>query len=87
MYSNKPAFAKPTKDGGWWLPLLEKAYAKAHVNYEQISSGSQAEAAQFLTGAPAQEYSTNVYSSEELWLILTSAVRNEYLITAASFTD
>ena len=53
VYSNKPAFAKPTKDGGWWLPLLEKAYAKANVNYEQISSGSQAEAAQFLTGAPA----------------------------------
>ena len=39
-YSNKPAFAKQTPDEGWWLPLLEKAYAKAHVNYEMISSGT-----------------------------------------------
>jgi hypothetical protein len=31
---------KPTPDGGWWLPLLEKAYAKSHVNYEMISAGT-----------------------------------------------
>lgn len=58
VYSNKPAFAKPTPDGGWWLPLLEKAFAKANVNYEAISSGTQAEAAQFLTGAPSQEFNS-----------------------------
>jgi len=36
------------------LPLLEKAFAKVNINYEMISSGSQAEAAKFLTGAPAK---------------------------------
>ena len=44
-YAHSTAFAKPTIDGGWWLPLLEKAFAKVHVNYEMISSGTQAEAA------------------------------------------
>jgi len=59
IYGNTPAFANPTQDGGWWLPLLEKAYAKVNVNYEQISSGSHAEAARFLTGAPSREFTTN----------------------------
>jgi calpain-15 len=40
IYNNKPAFTKPTSDGGWWLPLLEKAFAKVNINYEMISSGS-----------------------------------------------
>ena len=39
-YKNDPAFVKPTEDGGWWLPLLEKAYSKVHANYETISSGT-----------------------------------------------
>lgn len=58
-YGNKVAFAKPTEDNGWWVPILEKVYAKVNVNYESISSGSQAEAARFLTGAPAREYVLN----------------------------
>jgi calpain-10 len=59
VYSHNTAFAKPSSDGGWWIPLVEKAFAKVHVNYEMISSGSQAEAARFLTGSPSQEYLLN----------------------------
>ena len=55
VYSHQPAFAKPSPDGGWWLPLIEKAFAKVNVNYEMISSGTQAEAARFLTGFPSHE--------------------------------
>ena len=36
-YNNKPAFAKPTADGGWWLPLLEKTFAKVNLNYESLN--------------------------------------------------
>lgn len=56
IYSHQAAFAKPSVDGGWWFPLLEKAFAKVNVNYEMISSGTQAEAARFLTGSPAVEF-------------------------------
>ena len=38
-YSHAPAFAKPIYDA-YWLPLIEKAFAKVHVNYEMISVGS-----------------------------------------------
>ena len=39
--------------------MIEKAYAKVHVNYEMISSGTHAEAARLLTGAPAKEFSSS----------------------------
>ena len=25
--------------GAWWLPILEKAYAKFNVNYSSLNSG------------------------------------------------
>ena len=40
VYQHQTAFAKPTSDGGWWIPLIEKAFAKVHVNYEMLSSGT-----------------------------------------------
>jgi hypothetical protein len=87
VYSHNSAFAKPTTDGGWWLPLIEKAFAKVHVNYEMISSGTQSEAARFLTGAPSEEYVTNVETIDEIWSSVNNAVRNNYLLTAACFIE
>ena len=49
------------------MPLVEKAYAKVHVNYEMVSSGSHAEAARFLTGAPSKDFDTSSTSFDELW--------------------
>ena len=87
VYSHNTAFAKPTSDRAWWLPLIEKAFAKVHVNYEMISSGTQAEAARFLTGAPSVEYMTNIETIDEIWSSVNNAVRNNYLITAACFIE
>lgn len=87
VYSHQSAFAKPSVDGGWWLPLIEKAYAKTHVNYEMISSGTHSEAAQFLTGAPSREFVTNMQSIDELWSSVNNAIRNDYMVTAACYID
>jgi hypothetical protein len=69
------------------MPLVEKAFAKVHVNYEMMSSGSHAEAARFLTNAPSKEFDTSYSSSEEMWLSLTMALKNKYIITAACFVE
>jgi len=52
-----------------------------------ISSGTHAEAARFLTGAPSQEYTTNIQTVEELWNTLNINLMNKYVITAACFID
>jgi hypothetical protein len=87
VYSHSTAFAKPSVDGGWWLPLIEKVFAKANVNYEMLTTGSQVEAGQFLTGAPGKEFKTNQESSDETWLRLTHAIKNKHLVTSACFND
>ena len=86
-YKNDPAFARPSKDGGWWLPLLEKAYSKVHSNYESISSGTQEEAARFLTGAPSRDFSTNEQTIDELWSTLSLNLKNDFVMTAACNVD
>jgi len=39
-----------------WVPILEKAYAKAHGSYRSISGGEIAEAFTDLTGCPTETY-------------------------------
>lgn len=43
-----------SKNGAWWMPLLEKAYAKLDQNYERIIGGMGYEALRTLTGMPTQ---------------------------------
>jgi len=41
-----------SKGGAWWMPLLEKAYAKLDQNYERIIGGMGYEGLRTLTGMP-----------------------------------
>lgn len=51
---NKPVFADASPvSGGYWVALLEKAYAKVNRNYEGINFGYMAEAMRMFTGAPS----------------------------------
>lgn len=87
VYSHTTAFSKPSSDGGWWMPLLEKAFAKVHVNYEMISSGTQAEAARFLTGSPSREFILNRQLDKEIQGSIENAITKGYIVTTACFND
>jgi hypothetical protein len=64
---NKPVFATYSPvSGGFWVPLLEKAYAKVNRNYEGINYGYMTEAMRTFTGAPSLQFKTSG-SSSKLW--------------------
>ena len=46
----------PSVYGAWWLPLLEKAYAKFNQNYAQLDGGNPEQALRELTGMPVETY-------------------------------
>ena len=82
--SNKLMMADTSVDGGWWLPLLEKAYAKVNVNYEKLGLGWMAEAMRTLTNAPSQKYETSSLNSNTIWSIMSVADKRHFLLTAAT---
>jgi len=67
------AYCKAT-DNQLWVPLLEKAYAKAHQSYSAISGGWVEEAMFDLTGCPTETIcvGSKELSEEELFLRLLS---------------
>jgi len=57
-YSN--VYADLGKDGAYWTPLFEKAWAKLNGNYNHIVGGSVGEAMYAFSGAP---YASKIYDA------------------------
>ena len=55
----RPMFTGRSHAGAWWMPLLEKAYAKLDQNYERLTGGYLKEGIRVLTGMPATEFYHN----------------------------
>jgi hypothetical protein len=67
-------FAKCADKNETWLPLLEKAYAKAHGDYEAISGGWSGEAVEDMTGGVTITIATNrVLKKDKLWKELVNS--------------
>ena len=49
-------FARSGTEGETWVPLIEKAYAKLHGNYESLVGGYPSEAVEDLTGCVIQTF-------------------------------
>ncbi|EFX03067.1 calpain-like protein [Grosmannia clavigera kw1407] len=61
-------FAQCENANETWLPLLEKAYAKAHGDYNAIDGGLTGEGIEDLTGGVTSEiYTTNILNKEHFW--------------------
>lgn len=66
-------FARCADPNETWLPLLQKAYAKAHGDYEAIRGGWSSEAAEDMTGGVSTTIAAKrVLSKDELWKELAS---------------
>jgi hypothetical protein len=77
-------FASCADENETWLPLLEKAYAKVHGDYDAIAGGWSGEAVEDLTGGVTTKILTDrVLSKERLWMELLQ-VNKEFLFSASS---
>ncbi|KAF1912890.1 hypothetical protein BDU57DRAFT_458230 [Ampelomyces quisqualis] len=77
-------FASCSHENETWLPLLEKAYAKVHGDYNSISGGISGEAVEDLTGGVTTKILTDrILSKERLWKELLM-VNKHFLFSASS---
>jgi hypothetical protein len=77
-------FASCSNQNETWLPLLEKAYAKVHGDYDAIQGGFSGEAVEDLTGGVTTKILTDrILSKERLWKELLRA-NDQFLFSASS---
>ncbi|KAI0431158.1 hypothetical protein F5Y09DRAFT_330569 [Xylaria sp. FL1042] len=73
-------FAQCEDTNETWLPLLEKAYAKAHGDYQAIEGGFTGEGIEDLTGGVTTElYTTDILDREYFWREELMKVNDEFL--------
>ncbi|KAK2043225.1 calpain family cysteine protease [Colletotrichum somersetense] len=74
-------FAQCENPNETWLPLLEKAYAKAHGDYASIEGGFTGEAIEDLTGGVTSEiYTTDILDKECFWNEKLLKVNQDWLL-------
>ncbi|KAK2730457.1 calpain-like protein [Colletotrichum kahawae] len=74
-------FAQCENPNETWLPLLEKAYAKAHGDYACIEGGFTGEAIEDLTGGVTSEiYTTDILDKEYFWKEKLLKVNESWLL-------
>lgn len=78
---------RSTTDSGkaWWLPILEKAYAKFNVNYISLRGGIPSMAMRQLTGMPTHSLKTGKYSNEKMISMIREWDRKGYTMTAGCY--
>uniref|UniRef100_A0A6B2KYK4 Calpain catalytic domain-containing protein n=1 Tax=Arcella intermedia TaxID=1963864 RepID=A0A6B2KYK4_9EUKA len=70
----------------FWVPIIEKAYAKLHGYYEAIESGSISAALMDLTGEASQSFDFNqgegldLIRSGKMWELLQQFEKEQYLM-------
>ena len=77
-------FARCADPNETWLPLLEKAYAKIHGDYEAISGGWSGEAVEDMTGGVTTTVAANrVLKKDRLWKELVNS-DNEFVFALSA---
>ena len=76
--------ARKSDNSAYWVPLLEKAYAKFFMNYETLDGGNMVESFRTLTGMPILDYSHSKHEADDLFKLITKYDEANWLITASN---
>ena len=79
---NSSIYAQRSTDGDFWMPFIEKAFAKMMGNYEQIGGGWQAESWRILNGAPTRFFTMAGinFDANTAWNTISDAINNGFLV-------
>jgi hypothetical protein len=78
-------FAQCEDPNETWLPLLEKAYAKAHGDFSCIEGGHTGEGIEDLTGGVTTEvFSTDILDKEHFWTHELMKVNQDFLFACST---
>lgn len=83
----RPYFARMSSAGAWWMPLLEKAFAKLDQNYDRLNGGYSIEAFRTLTGKPSMQIWHRFTTFEKLRSIHGWLIEHNYPMTASCCRD
>ncbi len=73
-------FAQNKDQNETWLPLMEKAYAKAHGDYDSLTGGWIGEGLEDLTGGVTTELlMSDIFDTDSFWDNELSRVNEEFL--------
>ncbi|KAL8809525.1 MAG: hypothetical protein Q9223_003033 [Gallowayella weberi] len=83
--SRSLCFAQCADQDETWLPLLEKAFAKAHGDYGSIDGGFTGEAIEDLTGGVTTELlTTDILDTDKFWSDEIMKVNDQFLFGCAT---
>ena len=85
--SGRPAFASCADPNEFWVPLIEKAYAKLHGGYDTIESGAISYALKDLTGEAVEHLQLDEPATlpcnpgmNNLWDLLVDNIKESHLM-------
>ena len=80
-------FAQCREENETWLPLLEKAFAKAHGDFSAIEGGFTGEGIEDLTGGVTTElFTTDILDKDQFWNDEIMKVNDKFLFSCATGT-
>ncbi|KAL6060627.1 putative cytoskeleton-associated protein CAP5.5 [Balamuthia mandrillaris] len=78
--TNRPYFGSCKDENEFWVPLLEKAYAKLHGSYAAIVAGNIADGLTDLTGDASETIRIVLDNKDALWARLLNNVKEGFLM-------
>ena len=88
--SKDPLYAKCVDPGEFWVPLIEKAYAKLHKKYEILNGGKMGEGMVDISGGVSEKYNLKSPETKEMledgrfWKLIKGYLKQGFLVGCAN---
>jgi hypothetical protein len=83
----RPAMARRSPNGAWWIPILEKSAAKYFGTYESLDAGMFYDAFYAFTGMPSLRVSHKDYTVAKTFSYLNHFNNLSYILSSTSHKD